>query len=362
MLLLAASLVCALAAELGSFAPAPVPSSAGPAERPRKIDLDAEAVDLLAADRSPPVTGICNAHEHVLNRKQLPKLLSAMERTGVVRTAILGSPRYTYYLGTAGFTEYDENNEEVLEMARMHPERLVPFVAIRPDDSDAVEKLVRYLDDGAVGVKLYAGHGGKDGRRVPFHTMPLDDARLEAIYRIIEERKVPLLFHVNYAKFPDELERVLASHPAMKVLCPHFCLTLSYHSQLRSLLERHPNLWTDVSFGWVQFQAEGYDRISGKPNAVRELIADFPDRFLFGTDLVITGHPRKSADWITINVNAYRDMLERERYPFYALGGLPLRGLHLEPPLLRRVYRQNCDEWLYAPPKPVSPPASGPSR
>lgn len=333
----------------------PPPGSDDP---PRSIVPGALPADRFEGRRPVPVTGIVNAHEHILNRHQLPKLFLAMKLVGVTKTVALGSPRYTYDLGSAGFTDYDENNEEVLAMARMYPGRIVPFVVIHPDDADAPKKLVQYLDKGAKGVKLFTGHGAKDGQGVPFHTMPLDDPRLEAIYRIVEERRIPLMFHVNYGRFQEEFERVLSRHRRMKVVCPHFCLTLTHHDRLRRLLENFPNLWTDVSLGHVTFQAEGYVRIDQAPGALRALIEDFPDRFLFGTDLVITGAHEKSIEWISTNAATYRDLLEKPSYTFFALTGPPLRGLSLPPNLLRRIYKQNAEEWLYSSPKPLRSGAS----
>ena len=154
----------------------------------------------------------------------------------------------------------------------------------------------------------------------------------------------------------------------MKVLCPHFCLSLKYHSRVRSLLKRYPNLWTDVSFGYIQFQAEGFRRISKKPKSVRKLIQDFPDRFIYGTDLVITAHAPKTVEWMRINNNSYRDMLERDEYTFYGLeGNGPLKGLALSREYLQGLYRDNAEAWLYGKPKEPKPkkakkaPAKGPA-
>ena len=157
------------------------------------------------------------------------------------------------------------------------------------------KKLRNFVARGAKGVKLFAGHGASHGHG-PFHTMPLDDPRLTAVYEIIKEHNLPVLFHVNYAKYKDEFERVLTAHPTMKVLCPHFCLTLRDTRKVDSLLSRYPNLWMDVSFGWIQFQAEGYRRIDVKLK-VRAVINAHPNRFLYGTDLVLTDYENKDEEW-----------------------------------------------------------------
>ena len=180
----------------------------------RVVLMNAPPEDPLKGKRSPPVVPITNVHEHVMGDSELQPLLSAMDNVGIERTVVLGSPVYTFKLGTNGFTRHDDNNEVVLGLSQMEPDRIIPFVVIYPEDEDAPQKLRNFVARGAKGVKLFAGHGASHGHG-PFHTMPLDDPRLTAVYEIIKEHNLPVLFHVNYAKYKDEFERVLTAHPTM---------------------------------------------------------------------------------------------------------------------------------------------------
>lgn len=319
----------------------PVP----PKSNQRAVLMTAEPNDPLAGQRPAPVVPITNVHEHMMGESELAPLLASMDTVGIERTVVLGSPIYTFQLGQNGFTQYDDNNNTVLGLAQLEPDRIIPFVVIYPEDEDAPQKLQKYITQGAKGVKLFAGHGASHGHG-PFHTMPLDDPKLNAVYEVIKQNNLPVLFHVNYAKFKDEFERVLTAHPTMKVLCPHFCLTLRDTRKVNSLLERHPNLWMDASFGWIQFQAEGYRRIDAKPEKVRKVIEAHSDRFLYGTDLVLTDYENKDEEWITMNMSFYRDLLERETYSFYGLSGGPLTGLNLSETVLTKIYRDNATAWL----------------
>jgi len=318
----------------------------------RAVLMNAEPNDPLKGQRPDPIVPITNVHEHMMGDSELEPLIAAMDTVGIERTVVLGSPIYTFKLGMNGFTEHDANNEAVLGLSQLEPDRIIPFVVIYPEDEDAPQKLQNYVARGARGVKLFAGHGASHGHG-PFHTMPLDDPRLTAVYDVIKEHNLPVLFHVNYAKFTDEFERVLTTNPTMKVLCPHFCLTLRDTRKVKSLLDRHPNLWMDVSFGWIQFQAEGYRRIDVKPETVRKVIEAHPDRFLYGTDLVLTDYENKDEEWITMNMSFYRDLLERKTYSYYGLSGGPLTGLNLSETLLTGIYRDNATAWLEG--LPVAP-------
>jgi uncharacterized protein len=323
----------------------------------RQIYLHAPPDDPLKEERQTPIVPITNVHEHIIDIKNVPPVLAAMDQVGIEKVVVLGSPTYTFFMGPTGFTGHDANNAAVLSMAKAYPERIVPFVAVYPEDIDALAKLTAYIEMGAKGVKLFAGHGAKHGKG-PFHTMPLDDPRLDAIYAKLEEENLPLLFHVNYGKFGDEFESLLQAHPNLKVLCPHFCLSLRDTRDVRKLLKKYPNLWMDVSFGWVQFQGEGFQRIDRKPDIVKKLLVDFPDRFTFGTDLVITPQKHKDQEWVRMNSAFYRDMLERDEYHFYGVSGGPLKGLALPDEVLTQIYRDNAESWLNGPPKGSASPDS----
>ena len=328
-------------------APAVPPKS----DTKREVLMKAVPADPLAGARKAPIVPITNIHEHVWSMEELPKLITGMDNMGIERTVVLGSPLHTFALGQTSFTHYDENNDRVLGMATLEPDRIIPFVVLNPNDADAVEKLRAYAARGARGVKLFAGHGSNHGLG-PYHTMRLDDKRLHAIYSAIEELGLPVLFHVNYSKYSEEFDNAMSAHPKMRVLCPHFCLSLRNTTKVDELLARYPNLWMDTSIGWIKFQAEGYRRIDVKPDVVKAIIQKYPDRFLYGTDLVITSSDAKSAEWVTMNMGFYRDVLERESYSYYGLSGGPLTGLALSEDILTRVYRDNATAWPDGSPQP----------
>ena len=221
-----------------------------------------------------------------------------MDNVGIERTVVLGSPVYTFKLGTNGFTRHDDNNEVVLGLSQMEPDRIIPFVVIYPEDEDAPQKLRNFVARGAKGVKLFAGHGASHGHG-PFHTMPLDDPRLTAVYEIIKEHNLPVLFHVNYAKYKDEFERVLCA-PDDEGVVPSFLPDIERHAQVDSLLNRYPNLWMDVPSDGFSSKPKATDaRCQARQGARCDQCAS---RFLYGTDLVLTDYENKDEEWITMNM------------------------------------------------------------
>lgn len=54
----------------------------------------------------------------------------------------------------------------------------------------------------------------------------------------------------------------------------------------------------------------------------------------------------KTADWLSQVTRAYRDMLEKESYTFFAVEGLILRGLGLDEKVLEKIYRKNFKRFM----------------
>jgi len=278
-------------------------------------------------------------HEHLQGSGQVPKLLEAMDRQGISKTVLVGSPRATLFPSEREFTRYDENNQELLRIAREHPGRFIVFVTIDPADSQKLDKLKAYIAQGARGLKLYSGHAF-------YHLLPLEDPGMSEVYEWCQEEGIPILFHVNPSRYIAEFENVLTQFPDLKVICPHFCLSVKNPLRLERLLDRYPNLYTDVSFGFPGYVKEALVRVSEDPQRYREMVEKYQDRFLFGTDMVVTEHEGKTADWLEGMIKAYRGFLEHGDYEFFLFPEEPLRGLHLRPGLLDKIYTENFKGFL----------------
>jgi predicted TIM-barrel fold metal-dependent hydrolase len=255
-----------------------------------------------------------------------------MDAAGIAHTILVGSPKETL-VGKGGFVDYDENNARILTIQTTYPNRFSAFVTINPRDPDKLRKLDGYLRAGAKGLKLYSGHSN-------FYDLPLTDASMEPLYAYLERRRLPVLWHVNLAKFGGEFEAVLARHPRLLVILPHLGLSSIKLERLESLLDRYPNLSTDLSFGYDPFLITALKRISRHPSKYRDFISRHRDRILFGTDMVVTKHKRKTTDWLADVMRCYRQMLEAQQYRC-ALVTEELNGLGLDPETLRQIYEGN---------------------
>lgn len=283
--------------------------------------------------------GIINAHEHFQSFTNVPKFLKAMAATGIEKTVIVGSPEATILTGRTGFQGEEKYNLEVLKIANTYPDHFIAFPTIDVHDADKLEKLKQYMKMGGEGLKLYSGHSF-------FHDVRLDEPSMMPVYAYLEEQQIPVLFHVNAGNFREEFENVLQKFPKLKVICPHFCLSTINTKRFEELMDKYPNLYTDASFGYIDFLKDALLRISKNSEKYRNLIIKYRDRILFGTDMVVTSASYKTADWLAQVTRAYRDLLEKDQYTFFAIEGMTLRGLHLPPDVLQKIYRTNFERFM----------------
>ena len=301
---------------------------------------------------------VINSHDHLYRMQDLPKYMEAANDMGITQTLFVASSFYT--LMGENHDQNDGNlwnSEVLLEAARRYPGQILPFVTLHPEDEDKIATLERYRNEGAMGLKLYTGHGN-------FYEHPLDTTLMLPVYAWCEANEFPVCWHVNLTRYADEFEAVLAQFPKLKVLLPHFGVTFyapggSGMRRLESLLDTYPNLYTDTSFGTRNILVNGMERVSREPEIFQAFYEKYQDRIVWGTDMVVTGHREKTREWIESVIRACREMHEKEYYSFWmAAKGSPhsagrqshpygvLRGLDLPEEILIKIYNTNIRHFL----------------
>ncbi len=301
--------------------------------------------------------GIVNVHEHIQSLAQAKIHLAVMDELGIERMALLGSSLFTLTLDDrVGFTHCDENNEELMKIVKEYPGRFDAWPVMDPLDPAKLDKLKALMDRGATGLKLFTGHGyvSRLTKDYMFHPIAMDDPRMMPVYEHCQQHGVPVLIHVNPSPakpgFCEEFVAVLTQFPDMVVNCPHFMLSSVVSSRLREFLDTFPNLYTDISFGDA-FMKAGLTRISKSPAKFRKLFLDYPDRFMFGTDLVLTAAASKSESWVRNQAEAYIRMLSLETYTTPCIANETLHGVALPEDALDKVLSGNYRAFLERKPK-----------
>lgn len=177
-------------------------------------------------------------------------------------------------------------------------------------DSHALSKaltaeLFSLLKMGCNGVKMLEG---KPDVRKKYPVPDFDLPVWEDYWKVMEERQIPLIFHVNdpaefwdpkrvtdaarkYGWFYDEsyinnqeqyrqIFEVLRRHPRLRVLFPHFFFLSHDLDRLSALLDDYPNVRIDITPG-----VELYYNLSAQIQQARTFFQTYQDRICFGTDI-----------------------------------------------------------------------------
>ncbi|MEL7025758.1 MAG: amidohydrolase family protein [Pseudomonadota bacterium] len=171
--------------------------------------------------------------------------------------------------------DLDKQHEKLFELSKAHDGRIIPFCSVHPDRDDAAERVERYLDQGAKGLKIYPRLGYR-----PDHPVLMD-----RIYPMIAERDFPVMTHCarggvskrglgqrlgdEYCA-PHAVLPVLKKFPEMRICLAHFggqddwldfvkgrtdplARDVAYENWMigiRKLIESGdwPSLYTDISY------------------------------------------------------------------------------------------------------------------
>lgn len=294
-------------------------------ERPvvtEDIPFDKDADPAICQDEE--LTAIIDVHEHAIGPQGADALLELLPLAGVDRSVVFPMPEDRYL-----------DSMRILEAAIESDGALIPFATVDVRDPSALAFVKSAVDVGCAGLKLFGGHGEVHG------DTPLDSQLAEPVYDYLEETGTPLTMHVNGPYYLDELERVLDAHPDLVMVCPHFCLFAGMPGQLARLLDEHPNLSIDVSFGNSNAALLGFERISDNIEVWRRFVRVYVDRITFGTDRVLESEATQEND--LKNFEAYLGMVQDAAFEFM---GKQYQGLAADACTRKHILQHNAERFI----------------
>jgi len=236
--------------------------------------------------------------------------------------------------------------------------------ALADSDDTAYQLLDRYLELGVKIIKFWsAPRGVERGLFVdaPWRIECAKRARAAGIRLIMVHVADPdNWFRTTYAdsgKYgtkPDQyvrLEKMLKLFPDMTWIGAHMAGDPEHPDHLEALLEKYPHFYIDTSATKWQVR-----EVSPRHDAIRALVCRYPDRFLFGTDLV-TRHGLSPEHYVSrywcqrtlwestwegrspITDPDYKPEENGATTPF-------LRGVGLPAAVLEKVYFRNAEKLL----------------
>ncbi len=226
--------------------------------------------------------------------------------------------------------------------------------------AQAVKQLEADVKNGANGLKIFKNLGfsvnDNSGKRVP-----VDDPRLDPIWKKCGELKIPVLIHtadpkpfwdpaddknerwlelkthprrkrgasdpVPWETLIREQHNMFKKHPATTFIAAHFGWYPNDLGKLGSLLDQMPNVM--VEFGAVIAE------LGRQPRAAKAFFEKYQDRILFGKD-----------SWVPEEYNTYFRVLETEDeyFPYHKKYHAFWRmyGMGLPDAVLKKVYYKNA--------------------
>lgn len=224
----------------------------------------------------------------------------------------------------------------------------------------AAQQLVEDVRSGANGLKIFKNLGlsvkDNSGKRVP-----VDDPRLDAIWKKAGELKIPVLIHaadpkpfwdpvdkdnerwleivthpgrkrgpdnpVPWEQIIEEEHRMFKKHPGTKFINAHFGWYANDLGKLSKLMEEIPHMY--VEFGAVIAE------LGRQPKMARQFFEKYQDRILFGKD-----------SWQPDEYTTYFRVLETadEYFPYHKKYHAFWRmyGMNLPDDILKKVYYKNA--------------------
>jgi len=239
------------------------------------------------------------------------------------------------------------------------------------------EQVDRLIQAGCDGIKLIEGKP-TSRRKLPF---PLDGEYYADFFAAVEQRDVPLLWHVadpeefwdrrtapqwavkrGWTYGPEDVPKeqlyaevagVLGRHPGLRVIFAHFYFLSADLPRATAFLRQHPNVKIDLAPG-----IELLFNLSRDPAGAREFFQAHQDRIVFGTDISSGAEPDQAA----ARAGLLRRFLETDEtftVPGHAddllepAGKAEVHGLNLPADVLEKIYSGNFESFAGAAPRPI---------
>lgn len=314
-----------------------------------EIRAEAHHVDL-------PRFPVVDYHNH-LDSMEPRAVLDVMDQTGVEK--IVNITMQTGETALRILKRFHETDRE-----RFHSIGWMDWTGVTRSDFVplTLDRLEALAEAGACGIKFWKDFGltlcDSDSR-----LLRIDDERFAPLFEKAAELDLAVMFHTadpaaffkpidayneryeELAAHPDwafsgvpvakwelleQRNRVFGRHPKTTFVGAHMGESGEDLAFVRKMLEEHPNVVVDISARTPE--------LGRQPYTARKLFLDFPDRIVFGTDLLPEVEMYRKHYRFLETADEYID------YPSHASrqGRWNIYGLFLPDDVLRKVYRENA--------------------
>lgn len=291
---------------------------------------------------SPPqIKGSFDMHEHFRVGGNMELYLEVASRLGVSKTVFVPTGRAPDNAG------YKEHMAALLEQQKKYPDRVIAFCTIDEADSEAPKIFKDCLDAGGKGLKILGGHPD-------LYDVPLDNDVMKELFKIANERDVPVLVHVSIINLPkakQEFKNLMDLYPDTRVQFAHYCSSIMNGinvDQCAEFLDAYPNMIIDLSMGggikrYFQYMDEDIQKI-------KDFLLKYQDRIVYGTDIILSSRgPSQSRKWIRDRMMCDFSALQEKwfRCPNANTGEYVLiSGFNFSKEILQKIFVENPKKFL----------------
>jgi predicted TIM-barrel fold metal-dependent hydrolase len=225
-----------------------------------------------------------------------------------------------------------------------------------------IDRLERLVEHGACGIKFWKDFG-LTVRDASGQLLRIDDERFAPIFEKAADWNLPVMFHTadpaaffrpidafneryeELAAHPDwgfsnssvskrelleQRNTVFGRHPRTTFVGAHVGETPEDLAFASAMLDRYPNVHVDMSARTPE--------LGRQPYTARKFFLRFPDRILFGTDLL------PEISMYRLHYRFFETADEYFEYPSHASrqGRWNIYGIFLPDDVLRKIYRENA--------------------
>lgn len=276
--------------------------------------------------------GKIDMHEHYRVGGAIRLFLNAASCLGVSKVLFVptGSPPDNKF--------YELHWTFLIAAAKRYPDKIIPFCTIDESDPHAAELVEQYILQGAKGIKLIGGHP-------EFYDDPLNSENMYRVYEKAAQYGVPVLLHGSITSIrglKDQLDQVYGDFPQVTFIHAHYGSTIMggiHLDQTAELLDKHPNLYIDLSMGGGIARYHRYLRQDLE--TIRDFVIKYQDRILFGSDLILR-LANNDFDFLYERMKCDIDLHQQAEYTCeFGESAWLHQGFDLDKEILRKLYYEN---------------------
>jgi predicted TIM-barrel fold metal-dependent hydrolase len=232
-----------------------------------------------------------DVHGHTVPGLTADKTINLMDKAGISHMVLMARGR---------------NDAQTIEIYKQNPQRILPFVSTMYPGWHRQDRQVLSYAERQLGTGIFKGVGevmlryyGIYVKNEPAVNVPADSPFIKELSDIVEHHNAVMLVHMEpEADAIRSLENLLGYNKKLKLIWTH-CGTVARkklknigHADIGALMDRHPNLYTDIAGVQPMSVAPsgGFRRPSITDSygnlypRFKKLIERHSDRVLFGLD------------------------------------------------------------------------------